>query len=539
MTHFFANRRGAPSARPAAPSAATPAEIVALLAEVRRPLRVLAPASGGPRILQAADDADPPDPPAGMRVTGVLPAIYPEWLGDRGFSAAHKVRFPYIAGEMANGIATTEMVTSLARAGLAGFFGAAGLELPRVESAVRELARTLGGHHNWGVNLIHTPNEPDHEEAVARLLIRHEVPAVSLSAYLDLTPPAVLCAIRGIRRDAAGLIQRPRRVLAKASRPETAERFMSPAPAALLRDLVERGHLTREEAELADRIAVAEDITVEADSGGHTDNRPLTVLVPMIRALADELSAKHGYARPIRVGAAGGLGTPAAVAAAFAMGAAYVLTGSINQAAVESGLSDDAKALLSKADMTDVTMAPAADMFEMGVRLQVLRRGTLFAARAARLYEVYQAFDSLEEVPEDQRTRLEREIFRAPLAEIWAQTRRFWNERDPAETARAEHDPKHRMALLFRWYLGKSSRWAISGDHSRRSDYQIWCGPAMGAFNRWTAGSFLAEPGHRTVVQIAYNLLEGAAVIARAQQARTAGLPVPPAALSFRPRRLQ
>ena len=46
-------------------------------------------------------------------------------------------------------------------------------------------------------------------------------------------------------------------------------------------------------------------------------------------------------------------------------------------------------------------------------------------------------------------------------------------------------EAKHRMALVFRWYLGKSSRWAISGESARRADYQIWCGPAMGAFNAW------------------------------------------------------
>ena len=36
------------------------------------------------------------------------------------------------------------------------------------------------------------------------------------------------------------------------------------------------------------------------------------------------------------------------------------------------------------------------------------------------------------------------------------------------------------MALVFRWYLGMSSRWAIEGSVERRSDYQIWCGPAQG-----------------------------------------------------------
>src|SRR5206468_10061702 len=133
---------------------------------------------------------------------------------------------------------------------------------------------------------------------------------------------------------------------------------------------------------LAAHIPVAEDVTVEADSGGHTDNRSLVALLPAILALRDELTTRHGFARPIRVGAAGGLGTPAAVAAAFSLGAAYVVTGSVNQATREAGLSDDAKRMLAQADIADVTMAPAADMFELGVKVQVLRRGTFFAPRS-------------------------------------------------------------------------------------------------------------------------------------------------------------
>ena len=43
----------------------------------------------------------------------------------------------------------------------------------------------------------------------------------------------------------------------------------------------------------------------------------------------------------------------------------------------------------------------------------------------------------------------------------------------------------------------------------------------MGSFNRWASGSFLASPANRRVVQIARNLLEGAAVLTRAQLAVT------------------
>ncbi|MFF2731881.1 PfaD family polyunsaturated fatty acid/polyketide biosynthesis protein [Streptomyces sp. NPDC058008] len=505
-----------------------PEQIAACVRQVRRHAHIVAGPTGRELGLVMG-----PRPPGD--VVGTLPPLYPEWLGGRTFCEAHGVRFPYVAGEMANGIATTRMVAAMARAEMLGFFGAGGLGFAEVERAVRELASELAGLSNWGVNLIHSPNEPALEFRVAKLLLRHAVPCVSVSAYMELTPAVVLCSAAGLRRGPDGQVVRRTRILAKVSRPEVAARFLSPAPPELLRPLVGSGELTAEEAELAALVPVAEDLTVESDSGGHTDNRPLGVLLPRIMLLREETVRRHGYTREVRVGAAGGLGTPDGVAAAFALGAAYVVTGSVNQTAVEAGISDDAKAMLADADIADVIMAPAADMFEAGVTLQVLRRGTMFAQRAGRLYAAYQAHPSLEELPERLRATLERDVFRAPLDEVWAWTRRFWEQRDPAEADRADRDPRHRMALVFRWYLGNSSRWAIEGDTARRGDYQIWCGPAMGAFNRWTEGSPLADPAERTVVQIALNLLEGAAVATRAHQLRGFGVPVPSRASAFTP----
>jgi hypothetical protein len=60
----------------------------------------------------------------------------------------------------------------------------------------------------------------------------------------------------------------------------------------------------------------------------------------------------------------------------------------------------------------------------------------------------------------------------------------------------------------------------------------------MGSFNAWTRDSFLADPLNREVVQVARNLMEGAAVITRAQQLRSFGVPMPAAAFDYRPRPL-
>jgi hypothetical protein len=94
------------------------------------------------------------------------------------------------------------------------------------------------------------------------------------------------------------------------------------------------------------------------------------------------------------------------------------------------------------------------------------------------------------------------------------------------------------MALTFRRYLFMGSHWAREGHVNRRADYQIWCGPAMGAFNEWVRASFLDPAENRTVGQIALNLLEGACVAMRVQQLRGAGVDIPNYLLSRRPRRM-
>jgi trans-AT polyketide synthase/acyltransferase/oxidoreductase domain-containing protein len=443
-----------------------------------------------------------------------------------------------VCGEMANGIATVEMVAESARTGWLGFFGAAGCTVERIEQAMVRL-RAECVEETWGSNLIHSPNEPHLEDKTIDIYLRHGVRRVSASAFMTMRPSIVRYACSGLTQGPDGAVIRRNFVFAKISRPEVAKHFLSPAPEPMLQALVDSRAITPAEAALARRVPVAEDVTVEADSGGHTDNRPMTALLPAILALRDELQERHGFATPVRIGAAGSIGTPGAVSAAFAMGAAYVLTGSINQSARESGLSEDGKKLLAAASIADMTMAPAGDMFELGVKVQVLKRGLFFPLRAAKLYELYRTYESLEKMPQAVMASLEKDVFRQPVASVWEETRRYFLANNPKEVARAESEPKHRMALVFRWYLGLSNRWAIAGDVGRRVDYQIWCGPAMGAFNAWVAGSFLEPLENRTVSEIGLNLLYGAAALTRAQQLRAAGFNAPQRLFSYAPRALR
>jgi PfaD family protein len=455
-------------------------------------------------------------------------------LGDATFKNRLRLRYAYVVGAMANGISSVDMVQAAGRAGMLGFFGAAGLTLDQIDDAIERLQQNLGDIP-FGFNLIHSPFEPGLESAIVDLYLRRGIRLVSASAYLDLTPALVYYRVKGIHQNPTGAIVCPNRIIAKVSRIEVARKFLSPPPRRILDQLVNDRLISRQEASLAQSIPMAEDLSAEADSGGHTDNQPAITLLPTMLALRDEIASEYAYAHPICIGLGGGIATPFATAAAFAMGAAYVLTGSINQSCVEAGTSKIVGQMLSEAKQADVCMAPSADMFELGVKVQVLKRGTMFPLRAAKLYDLYLNYTDFEQIPADQRQSLERDFFRRSYQEEWDQTRRYFSQRDPKQIARAEADPKHKMALVFRSYLGQASAWANAGIADRKMDYQIWCGPAMGAFNQWVKGSYLENPENRTIAAVAVNLMLGAAVVTRATWLSAQGIPAATIHAKYRP----
>ncbi|MDB9447911.1 PfaD family polyunsaturated fatty acid/polyketide biosynthesis protein [Anabaena sp. CS-542/02] len=455
-----------------------------------------------------------------------IPPITLQQLGDPKFLAFHGVKYAYVTGAMAGGIASEEMVIALGQAKILSSFGAGGLPPERLESAIKTIQAALP-YGPYAFNLIHSPNDLAMERQAVKLYLKYEVRTVEASAFLDLTPNIVYYRVAGLSLNDANQIEIKNKVIAKVSRREVATKFLQPAPPKILQELLAQGLITDLQAKLAAQVPMADDITVEADSGGHTDNRPLVCLLPSIIALRNEIQEQFHYQQPVRIGVAGGIATPQSALAAFMMGAAYVMTGSINQSCVESGACDHTKKLLAQAEMADMTMAPAADMFEMGVKLQVLKRGTMFPMRAQKLYELYRTYNSIEEIPPAEREKLEKQVFRKTLAEVWEATATYLSQKNPAKLGKAVNNPKLKMALIFRSYLGLSSRWSTSGEKGREVDYQIWCGPAMGSFNDWVRGSYLAEPHNRRVVDVADHIMKGAAFLYRIQSLKIQGMEIP------------
>ena len=161
----------------------------------------LAVGQGGKIAIGDGDFSGPQSYPLGAYV----PALNPQNLGDPGFKQAYNLRYAYVVGAMANGITSVEMVEAAGHAGMIGFFGAAGLALDKIETAIDRLQQSLKDIP-FGFNLIHSPHDPALESATVDLYLRRGIRIVSTSAYLDLTLPLVYFRVKGIHTDSQGNI---------------------------------------------------------------------------------------------------------------------------------------------------------------------------------------------------------------------------------------------------------------------------------------------------------------------------------------------
>lgn len=435
-----------------------------------------------------------------------------ESLGSPHFKYRYGVKYAYAAGAMYRGIASSTMVIAMARARILSFLGTGGMKLAEIEDNVLRLRSTLVSKEPFGVNLLSNPENSQKERHTVEIFLRNGVMAVEAAAYIQITPSIVRYRLSGIKRSEDGTISVPNRILAKVSRPSIAAMFMTPPPEPIIRQLVQEGLLTADEAGLGEYIPLADDICVESDSGGHTDRGVAHVLFPAILAIRDQVVKARAYDRRVCVGAAGGIGTPVAAAAAFFMGADFILTGSINQCTVEAGTSNAVKDLLQEMETEDTTYAPAGDMFEIGAQVQVLKRGLFFPSRANRLYELYSTHGSIDEVEPKIRHQLEQKYFCKSFDEIWEDTRRYLAEHNSAKLAEIERSPKKKMATIFKWYFRHSSQLALRGISEKQVDYQIHCGPALGAFNRWVKDTEMASWQNRHVTDVSETMMKATAL---------------------------
>jgi trans-AT polyketide synthase, acyltransferase and oxidoreductase domains len=446
-------------------------------------------------------------PPVVSRAT--TPHFAGTSLGSAAFRETFGLKYAYLAGGMYQGVSSVDMVVRLAQAGVMGFFGAGGLDMETIENSIVRIQQGIPSGAPYGVNFIAHIHRPELEDQLVDLLLVHGVRTIEASAFVEVTPALVRYRAKGLLRRSDGRVEVRNRIVAKVSRPDVGAQFFSPAPQRLIDKLLASGGLNEEEALLLADIPMADALCMEADSGGHTDQRMPFTLIPAALGVRDEMQRRYP-AHPLYVGAAGGIGTPEAAAAAFVMGADFIMTGSINQCTVEAGTSDLVKDLLQEMQVYDTDYAPSGLQFEMGSRVQVLKKGIFFPNRANKLASLYRQHESIDELDAKTRQQLEERYFQRSLDEVFAELQ---TSCPAADLERAARSPKHRMALIFGRYFKDASRWALRGESAHKLDFQIHCGPALGAFNQSVQGSELAPWRARHVDELARHLMDKTAAL--------------------------
>lgn len=459
---------------------------------------------------EAAPPAPPPagDPALRARASG----IGVENLGSRAFCDVFGLRYPYVAGAMYRGISSVDMVVRLAQSKMLGFLGAGGLSIDQVEHAIESIQAAVPDDAPFGVNFIAHLQRPHLEEALTDCLLRNRVRIIEASAFMEVTPALVRYRAKGLAQSGNG-VHAENRIIAKVSRPDVAAQFLAPPPDRLLDKMLADGQLSADEVALLRQVPMADAVTAESDSAGHTDQGMPFTLIPSILKVREVAQERFPDFGPIFVGAGGGIGTPEAAAAVFVLGADYLVTGSINQSCVEAGTSDAVKDMLSEINVYDTTYAPSGAMFELGSKVQVLKKGLFFPSRAEKLASLYHQHDALEDIDPKTATQIQDRYLKRSFADILVDIQERASEEEREKIQRLG---KYRMAQTFRCYFNDSTRWALAGDLDHKVDFQVHCGPAQGTFNQWVAGSDLQPWRQRHVDVIALRLLdETASLLAR------------------------
>ncbi|NBV41515.1 permease, partial [bacterium] len=168
----------------------------------------------------------------------------------------------------------------------------------------------------------------------------------------------------------------------------------------------------------------------------------------------------------------------------------------------------------------------AGDMFEIGAKVQVLKKGVLFPARANKLYAIYRQYDRIEDIPETIRRQIEEPYFKSTFETVWMELKnKFRSEGKADEIEKLERMPKQKMAAIFRRYFQYSSRITFDGDIRDKTDFQIHTGPALGAFNQWVKGTDLESWRNRYVAKIAVSMMTAAAQHLSERISQISGVP--------------
>ncbi|WP_085317155.1 ACP S-malonyltransferase [Derxia lacustris] len=344
-----------------------PGEVLTrLLAEVRAGWRGASasaqPATAAAPVPAPSQPLPPPTPTAAAPAASAPAMPQPE---PGPFERAWRCRSPLVAGGLGGDVAPAQMLAGLLAAGCLAFAGSAGVE-PGLLAVRLRATRSLAGTAapgRLGLNLVCDGSDPAREAALWRVAAETGIDAIELAGAPEITPELLAWRAAGLPADGG-----PSRhqLLVKLRDADTARTFLAPpTPAQLDRaGLPAAARAALAGAPLADAICLD-----RSDWRAAPADRADASLARLIALRDDAVAA----GRPrIALGLAGGIATPADLAAARALGADFALLGSALQWTADAGLPAPLRERLAAADAAFV-LRPDPHLPAYGLETVVLR----------------------------------------------------------------------------------------------------------------------------------------------------------------------
>lgn len=396
-------------------------------------------------------------------------------LGSLDFAHQFGCQYNYVLGSIGRAISSAELVIKAANAGFLAYFGAAHTSIENVGNAINEIQSHIGFDKSFGVNIHANILNPEVENTLVDLLLKHNVTHAEATGFFEITPALVRYRLHGIDQSSTN------KILAKVESITQAIQFLQPAPASIVRQLLSDGSISSAQAQRANSLPMADAIAFQGDIG----------------LMTELLSLRRQYGAPAQqvfIGSAKEIGSPQSIASAFINGAEFVLADSIQQCTVESGLHEKAKILLQNATIADVKTAPCTELFEFGRKISVLNKGSIFVNRARKLYDLWKEYKTLESLSTEQRAALV-EYFPNGIESVL----------EKLQSNVTAVDPEMEWTLLVKHYLQSATN-----QNAVLKDWCITCGPDIGALNSWLSKDKPTPWQDRHVDKLALHLLDAA-----------------------------
>lgn len=421
-------------------------------------------------------------------------------LGSSDFKTEYDTEFAYVVGGLYHGVSSAAMIRTLNNAGIVGFLGLQGMDL----NAGKELLDTAlqsVPKERIGTHIVYNGLKPEESASALQMIIEYDIRRIEISGFFKPSQELILYRLRGLSYGKNDIPQSAYKMIVYVNNPKVMEEFLKPASEQLIGRLLTQRKITEEEAVIAAKLPICDDICIDNVSSG----AGRLSWISNLKHYARELSEKYGIKKMVRIGIGGGIGNPEMLALAFLAGADFVTTRSMNQCTAEAETSPQVKDLLQSAAENDFTYAPVEELFEFGEKVSVLKRGTLYPIRALKLYEIYTKYNSIEEISEKEKKLITEKYFHMSFEEMFERAAR---ELTPAEQRIASEQPKYKMSLIFKGFLKQCLLWAQTGKAGEEINFAVVSGSEMADANRWLKNSGLEEWSTRHVDELAKRMME-------------------------------